>query len=571
MGENKDIRRREFLKKAGLAGAIAMIVLASCAPAAPTPTTAPTKVPPTVAPGVPTPTPCLKNPGDPDLCQGSGGTLVVSGYAEPGPLDPAIGSGEITMTHMQPIYEGIWGRDLTVPTTGSAPPLIGKLAESWEWSPDVLELTVKLRENVKFHDGTPWNAEAAQFNVYRIIKEDFEWYYPQGAAMSGWIYWGVEDVEVVDEYTIRFVFSEPKSFFIEKMAEPCGIGTALMVSPAAVKEYGNEGLGEHPVGTGPFVFVERERAVKTVYERNPDYWNPDPLKRAHVDRLIIIPTVDSAVRVAMLRAGEVDFLHGAIPVEEVPRLLAEGYELGIGTFVIFGYISINMENPAMQDLRVRQALNYLMDREKFIADMMMGYGFPWYQTCSASCSSYITDWAPYKFDPEKGVALLKEAGYGPDNPLHLKFELFEIETWRRYVEWLQMQWRPYGIELELDVYEWQTYIARWGTGMPPDVAMNIMGWGMNTDWWWHHPFRSRNTGNVDDPLIDELLDKSDAELDDEERTEICKEINRRDREMAYHIPFYASAGECMYSPRVKGFFWAIDHQRDFRLMWIEED
>jgi peptide/nickel transport system substrate-binding protein len=575
-GHYRRISRRQFLEKAGVglgAGAAASI-LAGCGPAA-TPTEAPpgetaaAATPTTAAPGA-TATACLENPGYPGLCQGSGGAMVLSLYAETAPLDPPIGQGEITMMSMIPIMEGLWMRDLTAPNLKVAPPVVGVLAEEWEWSDDVLQLDVRLRDGVKFHDGTPWNAEAAQFNYYRIINEDFEYYYPQGAAMLGWMYRLIDDVEVVDDMNIRILFQSPFADFLEVTCEPCGIGAALMQAPSAVIDWGNDQVGEHPIGTGPCRFVERERGVKIVYERNDDYWDSNPLKQYHLDRMIFRPDVDSAVRNAALRSGEVDFLWRPSPYDEINRLVEEGFVLSTGPEPNLQYMSLNTQHVAMSDLKVRQALNYLTDREAIVDDLLLGFGAPWYQMSSPAASCHIPDYEPYKFDPEEGQRLLREAGYGPNNPLEFTCEYPTIPSVIDMVTWLQEKWGQYGIVMNLSGSEWQTYVTIWGAGMEPDVGMNYMGWGMNSNWWLNHPFRNYNTGHVDDPVITELLDEADRTLDDAERTAIYTDVTERDREMAYHVPCYSTVREVVYNPRVKGFYHVPEFQADYRLVWIEE-
>jgi peptide/nickel transport system substrate-binding protein len=567
------LSRRDFIKRAAALG-IGMssigAILAACGGAA-TPAATETAAATTsaaateTAAGTATAAATTAAAATTDL--GKGGTVVLSQYAEWAPLDPTIAQGEVTHWAMIPIFEGLWMRDLTIPDLKTAPPVIGVLAKSWEWSPDVLQLTVKLQPNVKFHDGTPWDADAAKFNFDRVINKDFEFYYPQGAAMLGWMYNKIKDVLVVDPATIRINFTKPFADFIDVTCEPCGIGASMMIAPSSVKQWGNEAVGEHPVGTGPFTFVARERGVKTEYQRNEAYW--DPKRPARPDRMIFRPDVDPSVRVAALRAGEVDMAYSSLPYDDLAALEQEGFKITSGRVPSFDYRSINMQHPAMQDINVRKALNLLTDREKMCKELFAGWAFPHYQMASPVAASAVPNWEPLKFNPDEGQSLLAQAGYGPDKHLSFILETNSVSAEQDMAQWMQQQWAQYGIDIEITTYEWQTYVTRWGAGMEPNVGMNVMGWGMNTDWWLNHPFRNYNTGHVEDQTISDLLDQADSELDGAKRAKLFEQVNRRDREMVYTIPLVGLKGETVYNAdRVHNWFHVPEWSRDLRMVWV---
>ncbi len=564
--------RRTFVKHVavGTGATLVTSMLASCGTGA-TPAPAATQpaasgaaaVVPTVASA------CIKNPGPAGLCQGKGGSLVIAVSSDASPLDPAIASGGVTSQHLKPLYEGLWERDQSVYNPNAAPPVSGVLAESWQWTPDAMELSVKLRSNVKFHDGTPWNAQAAQFNFYRIMKPDFEFYYPAGAALMGYFYTSIDDVEVVDDSNIKIKFNTPFADFIDVACEPCGFGMVSMISPDAVKKYGNEGVGEHPVGTGPFTFVERTRGERTVYAPNADYWDTRELYKPHLDRLTFRVIAEPGAMTAALLADEVDMVFQYPPYEDVPMLLSKQFVLNNGAYPNFWYVCINMNHAVMKDVRVRQALNILTNRKQFVKDVYNSFGNPWYQMAGPSSAAAIADFDPYPYDEAKGQALLQEAGITPSTPVELTYQCQSTALSQSMAQWLQQAWAKYGINLKIDVIQAQTYFSVWGKGMPDDIAMNFMGFGMNTDWWLSYCYNSLNVGHVQDAEIIDWLGKTGSTLDGTERTNLYQQVNKRGVEMAYHLPVIATLGDVLYHPRVKGYYHIPDYNRDMRRVWIE--
>lgn len=217
-------------------------------------------------------------------------TLIIGIESEADVLDPHAGNGWVTMRINHQMYETLVAQDLTKSSEAAPiPELIPGLAESWEVSEDGKTYTFALREQVQFHDGTPFNADAVQFNIKRLTDPSFDYYYQTGASRSfrTWLYF--ESSEVIDDSTIKIHLSEPFREFPRLLA----LSNSLqIVSPTAIETYGNEGLANHPTGTGPFRFEERNRGENINIIKNDQYWG-DP---AQLDRVIFRPLSD-------LRAG----------------------------------------------------------------------------------------------------------------------------------------------------------------------------------------------------------------------------------------------------------------------------
>src|SRR5262249_3595902 len=150
------------------------------------------------------------------------------------------------------MYDQLVEHDLTVPWQQGAPSkLVGSLAERWEISPDGLEYTFFLRKGVKFHDDTPFDADAVKYNFDRIFNEDAPHFYPRAKAYRAADVYFLNRVEVVNPSTVKIVLKEPFNSFLLRLAN-LGPGMVSMISPTALKKYGNEGIALHPTGTGPF-------------------------------------------------------------------------------------------------------------------------------------------------------------------------------------------------------------------------------------------------------------------------------------------------------------------------------
>ena len=299
--------------------------------------------------------------------EGGEGTLVWGMPAETDILDPHATGGWLTYDVTYQIFESFAKEDLTDPNAAT-PELIPALATSWEISEDGLEYTFYLREGVKFHDGTPFDAAVAKFNFDRFWNESSPHFYAKSkafvAAHTRWI----ENVEVIDDMTIKVTLNAPNYEWIRSGLQ--SYGQPLMISPTAVETFGNEGIALNPIGTGPFKFVEREQGVKTVIERNPDYWG----RKAKLDRVIFRPLEDPATRINALRTGEIDMTNTP-PWDDIQDLVDEGFHLTINENVPFiWFIHLNNRHPILQDVRVRRAMNMAVDRESLVREIFAGTG-----------------------------------------------------------------------------------------------------------------------------------------------------------------------------------------------------
>jgi peptide/nickel transport system substrate-binding protein len=286
------------------------------------------------------------------------------------------------------------------------------LATAWEVAPDGKSVTLRLRSDVEFHDGTPFDAEAVKFTFDTIADPKTA---SEGAVTQLGPYAGTD---VVDPHTARVHYSQPFGAALASFAE----GTLAPVSPSAVRRLGNQGFARAPVGTGPFRFVSWEEGRQVVLERFDKYnWAPGyNVNRgpSGVQRVVTRFIPDASTRVAALEAGEID-ISDATPILDMQRFgNVRGYATMVGNAagIPFG-LELNGSRGIFGDILVRRALAMAVDRKTLSDNLFFGLVDPAYGPLSKGTPGY---WAGaeqlYRPDPQASIALLEQAGWklGPD-------------------------------------------------------------------------------------------------------------------------------------------------------------
>ena len=500
----------------------------------------------------------------------SGGTLIWSIPAAMSLFDPPQSCGWLTKNATHMIFDGLVELELGKPEEGWAT-LRPALAESWTVSEDGKTYTFNLRKGVKFHDGTPFNAEVAKWNYDRFSNPDAPQYNSVANAYLNFYARWIESSRVVDEHTFEIVLIQPHYEWLQIGQSSCG--QPEMISPTAWEIHGDQDIALHPVGTGPFKFVEREIDVMVVLERNEDYYG-EPAK---LDYMVYRQITDPATRIAALRAGEINMV--TEPTwDEIDNLVDEGFQLLLQPNVpSVWYAAFNMNHPALQDVRVRKAINMAIDREGVAREVLRGTGKAEHGMLSAGTFAYDPDYAPYPYDPEGAKALLAEAGYG-DGGLELTFEIFDYGWNEAWEKWMQRDLKKVGIDLKLEKLEWMTYLGKWLQGMPETVAMNSMGWGWSVPYWTahatrcdHHPPNGINGGWYCNEEVDALYQQAIQTEDQAEATKLYREANRiiMEEDVAF-MPVFSYANPILLAPNVKGFVNGQENWYDFTLPYVEE-
>ncbi|HEY4998201.1 MAG TPA: ABC transporter substrate-binding protein [Usitatibacter sp.] len=279
--------------------------------------------------------------------------------------------------------------------------IVPQLATGYEWSPDYKALTIKIRTGVTFHDGEKLDAAAVKYNLERHKTMP-------GSNRRGELA-PVSSVDVVDPATVRLNLSAPFAPLLAILTDRAG----MMVSPKAAKAEGDK-FGAKPVCSGPFKFSERVAQDRIVLERFPNYWNKAAI---HFDKIVYQPIVDSTVRLANLKSGQLDLIERMAP-SDVPGLKGDS-RFKVAKIVEIGYqgITFNLaksdmaqKNPAGRDPRVREAFELSLDRDAIVQVAQDGEAQPGNQWVAPSNSWYAKNVPIPKRDLARAKALLKEAG-----------------------------------------------------------------------------------------------------------------------------------------------------------------
>jgi peptide/nickel transport system substrate-binding protein len=330
----------------------------------------------------------------------SAGTLVLGLDQEPPTLDPHASPSAVTYQIIASVTENLLYR-------GPDGKLVPWLAESWTQSKDGRSVTFKLRRDVKFHDGTAFNAEAVKFNFDRIVDPKFK----AGGARAQLS--GYAGSKVLDEFSVQVTFETPYAPFLTYTAA----GPLSIVSPKAVRESG-DGVHTRPIGTGPFMIKEYVAKDRATMVRNPEYkrkapWS-DRAGPAQLEAVIWKFIPEAGTRVTTLESGETQGVY-AVPAQALPRLeknTAVRIEKAPWPGVPRIWL-LNTTKPPMDDVKVRRAINYAIDKEAFLATVYKGTGLKAISPLTAVMLDDAALRATYPFDAGKAKALLGEAGWQP--------------------------------------------------------------------------------------------------------------------------------------------------------------
>lgn len=352
-------------------------------------------------------------------------------------LFPASGTTTTVFNIMRLMFEPLF----TVDEHGKVRPL---LAVSYNVSKDGLVYTVKLRKGVKFQDGTPFNATAVKFTFEKLLDPKIV------CPMRGYLK-ALKEVKVLDPYTVQFVLKYPYAPFITVLAST----STAIISPTSFKKLGDKvGTAPYGLGTGPYEFDKWVRGEKIVLKRNPNYWG----KKPYFDKVVFYVVPDPQTREAKLLSGELDMIIQP-PSADIQRLEHTPHvvvQKVLSTRVMF--IGINTQWGPLKDRRVRQALNYAVDKEAIIKNVLFGLGEPVDSVLPNFTLGYVK-LPPYNYDPEKAKELLKEAGYPNGFKVTLYTPvgryLFDKEVAQAIAQYL----RNVGIQVEVrPVADWPTYV-----------------------------------------------------------------------------------------------------------------
>jgi glutathione transport system substrate-binding protein len=379
-------------------------------------------------------------------------------------LDPYNTNSTLAQAVGKAYYEGLFGFDKDL----KAQPL---LAQSYTVSPDGLVYTFTLRQGVKFQDGTEFNAQAVKVNLDRVLDKS------NGLARYNQFN-RIKSVEAVNPSTVKITLNQPFSAFINALAHP----SAMMISPAALKKWGKD-IAFHPVGTGPFEFVEWKPAEYVKVRKFAGYWRQGFPK---IDTLTFRTVTDNNTRATVIQTGEAQLAY-PVPYEQAALLKANPKLDVVSTPSITArYVSMNVLQKPFDDVRVREAVNYAINKDALAKVAFAGYAFP-SQGVVPQGVAFADKMSPWPYDPAKARALLKEAGY-PDGFSTALWSGYNDGTSAKVVQFLQQQLAQVGIKTSIELLESGQRVQRVQQvkdAKTAAVRMYYGGWSASTgeaDW-----------------------------------------------------------------------------------------
>ncbi|TLP48693.1 ABC transporter substrate-binding protein [Cohaesibacter sp. CAU 1516] len=447
--------------------------------------------------------------------------LIVGQIAEPKSLDPAADTAVNDFRILMNMYDGLVRyKDGTLEVEPS-------LATSWTISDDGKSYTFKLREGVKFHDGSSFDAEAVKFNFDRMLKDDHP-YHDTGPFPLSFFFSAVEEVTVVDAMTVKFDLNAPYAPFLSNLAYPTG----LIISPKAVMDHGKD-VGRNPAGTGAYKFAEWESNAKVVLEKNADYWDGAPALEAVVFR----PITDANTRVAEMLAGGLDVMV-EVPPDNLTQFRDDArFAVQEQAGPHLWFLILNAKEGPFATKEIRQAANYAINKTALVENILQGTAeVAAGPTPPAFAWAYDESLSPYPYDPEKAKAMLKEAGYdGKELTFYVTEGGSGMLDPTAMGTAIQADLEAVGMKVKIETYEWNTFLGKVNPGLEGKADMAEMAWMTNdpdtlpflalrTEAW---PDKGGfNSGYYSNPKVDELLEKARQSTDQAERAKLYKDMQQ---------------------------------------------
>ncbi|MBB5173137.1 glutathione ABC transporter substrate-binding protein [Texcoconibacillus texcoconensis] len=395
------------------------------------------------------------------------------------------------------------------------------LAEDWEAvEEDVWEFT--LRDDVTFHDGSEFNAEVVKANIERILDPDI-------ASPRQFLYEMVEEVVVVDDYTVQFVTEYPFAPLPSHLSHTGGSMISLEVIEADYAKMEEEDaqpgeyINNNPIGTGFFEFEEWVSGEKVVLNNYEDYWG----ENAKVDSVTFQVTPEDQTRIGELETGSAHIIDPVSPSDHSRVNSGESTLVNEQDSLSLSYISFNTQKEPFDDPKVRKAISKAVDKDVIIDGLLEGFGTPAVAPIGPNVFGFSDEVTQLEYDVERAQELLAEAGYEDG---------FETTIWTNdsrdrqdIAEIVQAQLGEIGIDVSIEVLEWGAYLDNTAEGQHD---MFILGWSTVTgdaDYGLYALFHSSNHGAegnrsfIDNEELDNLLDQGRREADPEAREEIYEE------------------------------------------------
>lgn len=509
----------------------------------------------------------------------AGGTLRVAMSASDVPLpNGQTDQGAEGMRFMgYSLFEALVNYDLS--SRDKPVTLIPGLATSWSVdSNDKTRWTFKLRQGVKFHDGSSFTADAVVWNLDKILNKNSPQYDTKQAGQGRGRVPTIASYKAVDEHTVEITTSKPDALF------PFQIAWIVMSSPTQWKNSGNSWANflKNPSGTGPWKlskYTPRERAELIP---NKSYWNSKRIPK--LDKMVLLPVPDPSARVAALRSGQVDWIE-APPPDAIPSLKAAGFKISSNVYPhIWPWHFSRLEGSPWNDIRVRKAANLAIDRAG-MKTLLGGLMLEAKGQVPPSSDWFGNPKFKVRYDVAEAKKLMKEAGYSKDKPLQVKAIISPAGSGQMQPiamnELIQQNLAEIGIKVEFDVRDWNALLANWRAGAK-DASTNGAH-STNSSYFSQDPFtalmrhldsrlvapKGTNWGYYKNPELDKLVDEIRGEFDPSKQVKIIQKLHEMYVDNALFLFVAHDVGPRALSPKVKGFVQAQNWFQDMTPVYIE--
>lgn len=490
----------------------------------------------------------------------SSGTLTLAVFQNPDSLDPGVAglitSGQIISNIFDPLIYRLPGRGGEQYYPG--------LAQSFHVSSDATVYTFKLRKDVRFHDGTSFDAHAVKATFDHIVNPATKSRSAVGALGP------YKETRVIDRYTAQIVFSQPNAAFLEEMTA----ATMSISSPAALTKYGSE-YGRHPVGTGPFIFKSWVEGQQVVVTANPAYkWGPAPLGNGRpplLQQLSFRILPEHSAQYNALSTGEITIAQNLDPQDVAGILQNSQFKKYVAASSGMPYsIMVNAQKAPTDDIRVRRALQYATDQDAIIKTLYYGLYEPATSVFTRVTPGYAPSQRLYQHDATKAAQLLDQAGWKMGSggarsrngqPLKLAFINIAGFGFDGISQILQSQFQAVGIQVSITDQSFPAVATTYNSGLhnladffyydvSPYFVRAIYGCDeIKTGFNWQH---------YCNPLVDRMVAQANATVHDAQRFQLYQKIGQTLMGAAVTIPIYDQRGVYVGPSSMKGIVFAVN-------------
>ncbi|OCL27555.1 peptide ABC transporter substrate-binding protein [Orenia metallireducens] len=503
-----------------------------------------------------------------------GGTFQGRLSSDPATLDPAHSTDNQSSRIIYNIFDGLvqFNKDLEV---------VPAIAKDWKVSEDGLKWTFHLKEGVKFHNGREVKASDVVYSFTRILdpktKSERTWLFDsikgakdfqEGKASN------VEGLKAIDEYTVEITLAESFTPFLSVLA----MDSAAIVPKEAVEKYG-ENFAQHPVGAGPFKFVEWQHDNKVVLEKNEEYYVEG---RPYLDKAVYRVILEGQSALAEYEQGNIyHMVDDDIPSGQIKRVLNPNGEFNndlikIPRLVTY-YFGFNTQKAPFNNKKVRQALNYAVNKNIIAEVVKNGTVKAAHGILPPGMPGYNPNLEGYPYNIEKAKELLAEAGYPDGLPGTYELAYNTSKAHQNVAEAVQANLKQIGVNVELINMDWGTYIDKVDNG---GTEIFRLSWGADypdPDNFLYVLFHSKNAGPggngafYKNPEVDRMLDKARSMESGKDRIALYQKIEKQIVEDAPWIPIYYYTTIALVKPFVNNYHLTGQNPLPLTNVWLNPE